>query len=664
MSTRDCAPAGGAIEDRRWSGHPAIRPSSVRHDGTEVLGFRRSEETGSSRCGWCAGGSRSSSCCCSGVAAALVWRDAQAANRHLQVAEAELGDARACLRRRARSTPGSSTSPRPTARSRRPTGRTDGVLWDAAAAVPRYGVSAQAARVTVRLAGAAVHLAERGRHACRGPAGRGRGGVRRRRRPGPHDRAVLGRRRARAAAGRAAGRRARRPRRPARDGHGGCGGHGAAASGGAGHRHAGHRGPGAVDAGRVLRVPRGRGRPDLPAGRAEPRRAAGHRRADQLPRRAAVRDGRAGGAGGRAGGQRRPRRPHRAGRARRATRCRTSTPCPRPAAFADRYDHIAGGAILQSVNADPDLPTVAPVLLDLYSARSGRRDLDGVVLVDPVFLAAILDATGGPIEVPAELVAEADGMPTTLTGDNIVEALTVTVYDAFGGDNPARRVFDEAVTLKVLDRLVGGSVGPAGADPGPGRRGGGAAPAAVLDRGVGAGGLPRPRRGRGDAQPRARAGGRRAGADRHQRRGQQAGHAGVAPGRGDHRARGRSRPPCRPRRPARRRLTVTLDNPVTTDHDTYIAGSQEPSPIGGASNPRLENALNRTWFSLWTLPTTEARDRARGRPGPALPRHQHPRQPGVRLLPRDPVGVDELVRDRPRRDASTCAATATTWSTS
>ena len=109
---------------------------------------------------------------------------------------------------------------------------------------------------------------------------------------------------------------------------------------------------------------------------------------------------------------------------------------PRPAAFADRYDHIAGGAILQSVNADPDLPTVAPVLLDLYSARSGRGDLDGVVLVDPVFLAAILDATGGPIEVPAELVAEADGMPTTLTSDNIVEALTVTVYDAFGGRQP------------------------------------------------------------------------------------------------------------------------------------------------------------------------------------------------------------------------------------
>src|SRR5690606_20390179 len=45
---------------------------------------------------------------------------------------------------------------------------------------------------------------------------------------------------------------------------------------------------------------------------------------------------------------------------------------PMPDDYADRYEHIAAGRFLPSTNADPDLPTVAPVVLDIYEQITGR----------------------------------------------------------------------------------------------------------------------------------------------------------------------------------------------------------------------------------------------------------------------------------------------------
>ncbi len=59
--------------------------------------------------------------------------------------------------------------------------------------------------------------------------------------------------------------------------------------------------------------------------------------------------------------------------------------------------HAAAG-FFANVNVDPDLPTTAKVILDLYEARKGRR-LDGVVMVDPVGLGMILKGIG-PMRLP------------------------------------------------------------------------------------------------------------------------------------------------------------------------------------------------------------------------------------------------------------------------
>lgn len=279
-------------------------------------------------------------------------------------------------------------------------------------------------------------------------------------------------------------------------------------------------------------------------------------------------------------------------------------PVERPAPFADRYDNIAGGAILQSVNADPDLPTVAPVLIDLYAARGGDPT-DGVIMVDPVTLAHILDATGGPMDVPAEARAEADGLPEQLTADNLVETLTVTVYDAFGGSNPARRVFDEAVTLEVLERLTGGRWDPveltrALADAAAGRHlqlysTDEVEQAAFVDLGL-AGRMPNDERGL-DGDLLAVTG------------------INAAANKQDtlvaHRMSGtidlgamRAGAPATVDRSGT--LQVALANPVEPGRDTYISGSQPPRQIGSDPDPRVEDALNRTWFSVWTTPETEA----------------------------------------------------------
>lgn len=274
-------------------------------------------------------------------------------------------------------------------------------------------------------------------------------------------------------------------------------------------------------------------------------------------------------------------------------------PVDRPDAFADRYDHIAGGAILQSVNADPDLPTVAPVLRDLYSARSGRPTVDGVVLVDPAFLAALLPVTGGPIELPDALVADAPGMPTTLTQDNLVEALTVTVYDSFGGTNPGRRAYDEAVTLAALNRLSAGDWDPVAvvralADAAAGRHlqlwsADPEEQATFLDLGL-AGAMPNAERGH-DGDLLAVTG------------------INAAANKQDtlvsHRISGtvelgpvqESAPPRLLRDAS---LTVALTNPVEPGRDTYISGATT------TGEGREDSALNRTWFSVWTHPTTRA----------------------------------------------------------
>ncbi|MET3143548.1 UNVERIFIED_ORG: hypothetical protein ABIB13_003285 [Arthrobacter sp. UYEF2] len=86
------------------------------------------------------------------------------------------------------------------------------------------------------------------------------------------------------------------------------------------------------------------------------------------------------------------------------------------------------GKFLQDVNLTPDFPTAASTAQAMWERKTGQR-VDGVISIDPVAMGYILDATG-PLEITdSELVALASvGLPTELTGKNVVQTLLSDVY--------------------------------------------------------------------------------------------------------------------------------------------------------------------------------------------------------------------------------------------
>lgn len=97
----------------------------------------------------------------------------------------------------------------------------------------------------------------------------------------------------------------------------------------------------------------------------------------------------------------------------------------------------------QNVNLSPDAPTAAGLLVRLWT-QQGRAAPDGVVLVDPVALARVLDATG-PVQPPV-------GGP--LDGDNLVDVVQQEVYSTYAGRNDERTAYLGVVTASVFQALV------------------------------------------------------------------------------------------------------------------------------------------------------------------------------------------------------------------
>jgi hypothetical protein len=135
-------------------------------------------------------------------------------------------------------------------------------------------------------------------------------------------------------------------------------------------------------------------------------------------------------------------------------RDRLDEPVDRPQDFADRYDSIAAGSFLASTNADPDLPTVAPVVLDLYEQRAGQR-LDGVIAIDPLALQQVQQAVG-PLELPETIQGLAPGLPHPIPPETLAAVLLVDVYDTLGGPTDERRLYQTAVAEASLSSLLGG----------------------------------------------------------------------------------------------------------------------------------------------------------------------------------------------------------------
>nr|BFE44741.1 hypothetical protein GCM10017547_26340 [Pseudarthrobacter oxydans] len=86
------------------------------------------------------------------------------------------------------------------------------------------------------------------------------------------------------------------------------------------------------------------------------------------------------------------------------------------------------GKYMQDVNLTPDFPTAATTAQAMWEAKTGHR-VDGVISIDPVVLSYMIQATG-PIAVkgPELALVQATGLPTELTGTNVVPTLLSDVY--------------------------------------------------------------------------------------------------------------------------------------------------------------------------------------------------------------------------------------------
>ena len=86
--------------------------------------------------------------------------------------------------------------------------------------------------------------------------------------------------------------------------------------------------------------------------------------------------------------------------------------------FSERYGTYVPARFLQNATASPDLPTTAKVLAELYP-QAGGAPLDGVILLDPAGLAALLELSG-PVTV--------EGIDRPITSENVEAFLLKRQY--------------------------------------------------------------------------------------------------------------------------------------------------------------------------------------------------------------------------------------------
>ncbi|HZJ26667.1 MAG TPA: DUF4012 domain-containing protein [Acidimicrobiia bacterium] len=110
--------------------------------------------------------------------------------------------------------------------------------------------------------------------------------------------------------------------------------------------------------------------------------------------------------------------------------------------YTSRYERFSVADTWQNINMAPDLPTVGPVIADLLP-QSGGPEIDGVIAVDPLGLAALLRLTG-PVRV--------DPWPDPITADNVVDVTLRDAYEVL--DTEARVDFLGDVAETVWDEVT------------------------------------------------------------------------------------------------------------------------------------------------------------------------------------------------------------------
>lgn len=117
------------------------------------------------------------------------------------------------------------------------------------------------------------------------------------------------------------------------------------------------------------------------------------------------------------------------------------------------------GKFMQDVNLTPDFPTAASTAQAMWERKTGQR-VDGVVSIDPVTLSYILDATGPVRLTSPQLVGLAsEGLPTQLTGENVVRTLLSDVY-AHIEDTAFQDAYFAGVAQEIFGALAGGESDP------------------------------------------------------------------------------------------------------------------------------------------------------------------------------------------------------------
>jgi hypothetical protein len=119
--------------------------------------------------------------------------------------------------------------------------------------------------------------------------------------------------------------------------------------------------------------------------------------------------------------------------------------------YLARYGRFRPQCFIQDIPFSPDFPTVAEVMRQMYSQTRGV-ELDGVMMVDPYGLEAILQITG-PVNVP--------GFSKRLAPNGAAEYLLRQQYIDYVGDEDTRDDFLEAALRETFDQLVEGDI------PGP-----------------------------------------------------------------------------------------------------------------------------------------------------------------------------------------------------
>lgn len=124
------------------------------------------------------------------------------------------------------------------------------------------------------------------------------------------------------------------------------------------------------------------------------------------------------------------------------------------------------GGFFQSANLTPHFPTVAQTTKEMWEKRNQGTTIDGVVALDPVVLANLLEATGpvelGDFEDPtmSRLLSQTE-LPTALSSDNVVATLLSDVYAEI--EEPGLQdIYFTSVAAKIFSAIADGQGDGAG----------------------------------------------------------------------------------------------------------------------------------------------------------------------------------------------------------